>query len=698
MAKRRKDKNIRYQVFTTLMLLVVAALMLRLLTVQVVHRQKFLVLAKDQHRIVRTLSPERGKIYDRHGSVLAFNVPAVTVVANVDSIVDPYKIAHQLSPIIGMSPTDIIKKIRSGRNWIELAKQQPPEVRDRIERFQYKYIGCRDELRRRYPKRFTASQVVGFTRSDGAGGYGLELAKEAELKGKPGTAVMQKTGRARLFSHPHFPIREARDGFDMVLTIDWRYQWIAEQELKRTIAEYNAKGGSVVIMEPSTGEVLAIASEPNFDPNEYDQYNDLAWKLKAITDQFEPGSTFKPAMMAAMLDANYVDEEELVFCENGTWNVMGETIGDTKPHGWLTARDVLVLSSNIGMAKLAKEFDEYKMHAYAHKFGFGRKTDIELPGEISGVLKEPQDWVPFSQLAFSFGHEIAVTPLQMCGMYATLANDGVYVEPRIIKQMLRDGRPMYVDNAPKRRQVITPKTSRLMRDVLADVVGRGTGVNADLPDIEMCGKTGTAHLVQSTGGYASNRYISSFGGFFPRENPRITIFVMITEPRGAYYGGTVAAPCFRNIAQGIINLEGLDYFQSDSLKAQQIAEHRNRLLPNLVGLKRQDAQAVLRSKHLEFRFIGSGQIILQQDPLPGQRVTPDGVVYLTLDAEKHAVSDTVRVPELIDLPLRNAINLLAEQRLKVQINGNGKVVRQEPPAGEAVEPGHTIQIYCKAAI
>ncbi len=695
MAKRRKEKNIRYQAFTALMLLVIVVLMVRLVTIQVVQRQKFIALAQGQHRFIRTLQPERGKIYDRHGELLAFNVPAVTVVANVDSIVDAYKVAHQLAPIINISPNQIIAKLRKGSGWIELAKQQPPDVRQRIERFQYRYIGCRDELKRRYPKRFTASQVVGFTRADGSGGYGVELAKEAELKGKPGTAIMQKTGRARLFSHPHYPIHEPHHGSDLVLTIDSRYQWIAEQELKNTINEYNAKGGSVVIMDPNSGELLAIASEPNFDPNDYDNYNDFSWKLKAITDQFEPGSTFKPAMMAAMLDAGYVNEDELVFCENGKWDVMGETIRDTKEYGWLTARDVLVMSSNIGMAKLAKEFSKFKMYTYAHKFGFGQKSGIELPGEITGVLKKPSDWVPFSQLVFSFGHEVAVTPLQMCSMYATIANDGVFVSPRIIKNMFRENERVFAKNNPETRRVISSETSLLMRDFLADVVVRGTGVNAVLPNIELCGKTGTAHLVQVTGGYASDRYISSFGGFFPREAPRITIYVMIHEPRSAYYGGTVAAPCFRNIAERIINLEGLDYFQKSA--TGQLVENAPSLLPNLVGLQRQDAQSVLRANQLNCRFIGNGQTVIEQEPAAGAKVSKEGIVYLTL-ASAVPTTEPVKVPVLTDLPLRNAVNLLADRQLKAKINGSGKVIRQEPQAGELVEPGHTIQLFCKAAI
>ncbi|MBN1560468.1 penicillin-binding protein [candidate division KSB1 bacterium] len=694
MAKRRSQKNPRIGCFALFMAAFMLVLAIKLVSVQVLQRDEFVANAAGQQAKIVSLQPERGKMYDRNGSLLAFNVPAVTVVANADSIVDIHAVATRLSPLIGIPYETIVNKLRKSYGWVELARKQPPVMRDRIASLQLAHVGCRDDLMRRYPKGHIAGQVIGFTRSDGAGGNGLELARNDQLTGKPGTAILQQTGRARLFSHPHYPVRLPQNGDDLVLTLDFRYQRVAEQELQRTVEEYSAVGGSVVILEPSSGELLAICSAPNYDPNRYADYRDASWKLAAITDQFEPGSTFKPAMLSAMFDAGYKSEEDVVFCELGAWNVMGETIRDTKKYGDLSARNVLVYSSNIGMAKMAKGWDKRIMHDYARRFGFGQKSGLELVGEISGTLKHPKDWMPFSQLTFSFGHEIAVTPLQMCAMYATIANDGIYTSPRIIKEIVHDGKSVYFNATAERRRVITKETADLMRDILAEAVEKGTGINAAIDRVQICGKTGTAHVVQA-GGYATDRYISSFGGFFPKDKPKITIFVMIKEPKGGYFGGAVAAPCFQRIAERIVDLEGANYFQQDP---EQPFERSFAAMPNLVGLSKNDAVNILRKNGHNFRLYGDGAIIISQEPAPGDTIPDDDYIYLTTDF-KQALSDSLAsVPTVLDLPVRNALNLLAERHFKVEVEGSGTVVRQQPAPGDRVAIGEKIKIYCKAAI
>ncbi len=697
MAKKRSEKNARLGCFSALMFGFILILAVRLVAVHVVKRDKFVASASSQHAKIVTLEPERGKIYDRNGSLFAFNVPAVSVVVNADSVRDIHAVAVRLSPIIDVPYQTIVNKLRKGNGWVELATKLPVNVRDRVTDLNFEFVGCRDDLRRSYPKGSTGAQVIGFTRSDGVGGYGLEMAWNTKLTGKPGTAIMQRTGRARLFSHPHYPIRLPDHGDDVVLTIDYRYQRIAEQELQKTIEQYDAVSGSVVMLDPRSGEVLAICSSPTFNPNEYGKYNNSEWKLAAITDQFEPGSTFKPAMMAAMLDAGYAVETDQVFCENGTWSIMGETIRDTKRYGQLNMRDVLVLSSNIGMAKKAMDFDKRIMHDYARRFGFGQKSGIELDGEISGVLKHPKDWVPFSQLTFSYGHEIAVTALQMCAMYATIANDGYYVSPRIIKELYQDGNPVYFDAKAERRSVITKETSLLLRDFMSDVVTRGTGVNAAVDSLDICGKTGTAHVVRADGGgYAASRYISSFGGFFPKDDPKVVIYIMIKEPKGAYYGGTVAAPCFQQIAERLVHLEGLNYFKKDDIRNVLVDNH-SFAMPNLIGLEKEDAVKLMRNRSLDFRLYGDGSLIISQEPAPGDSIPENDFIYLTTDFS--TVRDSVlSVPSVVDLPLRNAVNVLSKRQLGVEIKGSGTVVRQDPRAGEQVAIGKKVRLYCDSVI
>ncbi len=698
MAKRRSEKNARLGCFTLLMSAFVFVLAIRLVSVHIIQRDKFVAEASSQNPEVLTLESERGKIYDRNGSLFAFNIPAINVVVNTEKVRDVHATAARLSPIINVPYDIIVKKIRKRSGWVEIAKKQPVEIEDRIAKLNMDYLGCREDLRRSYPKGRIGAQVVGFTRSDGVGGYGMELAWDDKLAGKPGMAIMQRTGRSRLFSHPHYPIRQPDHGDDVVLTLDYRYQRIAEEELQKTVEQYNALGGSVVIMEPVSGEILAICSSPTFDPNHYGDYGNSAWKLAAITDQFEPGSTFKPAMMAAMIDAGYAVETDQVFCENGTWNIMGEKIQDTQKYGMLTMRDVLVKSSNIGMAKKAMDFDKRIMHDYARRFGFGQKSGIELYGEISGTLKHPRDWVPFSQLTFSYGHEIAVTPLQMCAMYATIANDGYYVSPRIIKEVYQDGKPVYFDANAERRKVISEETAALMRDFMADVVTRGTGVNARIDSLDVCGKTGTAHVVRTdVGGYAANRYISSFGGFFPKDNPQVVIYVMIREPRGSYYGGSVAAPCFKGIAERLVRLEGLNYFKKDDSE-NVLVDNRAFAMPNLVGLEKDDAVKMMRTRSLDFRVYGDGSQIVAQEPAPGDSIPENDFIYLTTDIKTTVPDSVLALPSVVNLPLRNAVNVLTKRRLKVEINGSGQVVRQEPNAGAQVAVGDKVRLICKSEI
>ena len=695
MTSRKQHNFVRYNAFTGLMTFFLFVLIGRLVAIQLVNREALAAKAKMQHQILTQLKPDRGKIYDCNGILLAFNVPSVTVVANADSITDKHAVAARLSPIIGVTYAAIVERLRTNRGWVELAKRQPVAIREKVKRTDLPFVGCRDELMRSYPQGRTAGQVLGFTRSDGVGGYGLEMAMEQRLKGSPGTAIMQRTGRARLFSSPNFPIQDAKHGDDIVLTIDSRYQRIAERELQKTVWEYDAKGGSIVILDPKNGDILAISSDPGFDPNEYGNYGNYAWKLAAITDQFEPGSTFKPAMLAAMFDSGYKLPTDEVSCGNGRWDVMGETINDTKPLGNLIARDVLVYSSNIGMAKMAKDFDKNAMYDYAVKFGFGKRAGVELLGEINGVLLSPQRWVPFSQLTFSYGHEVAVTPLQMGSMYAAIANDGYYISPRIVKGIFRNEQPVRFDQKRVKRSAISTETSLLMRDIMEEVVERGTGVNAAIENVPICGKTGTAHMVKAGGGYAANRYISSFGGFFPKDDPQIVIFVMIKEPRGAYYGGTVAAPCFKRIAQGILDLEGVDYFNADKSEMADIAPQ---VMPNVVGMAKSDAVHFMRRNGIAFRMFGSGAIIGEQEPAPGDSLPADALVYLTTTPPASIIDSVVVVPSVTELSLRNAMNVLAEKNLGFSIQGAGMVERQRPSAGESAAKGSKVELVCKAAI
>jgi membrane peptidoglycan carboxypeptidase len=291
-----------------------------------------------------------------------------------------------------------------------------------------------------------------------------------------------------------------------------------------------------------------------------------------------------------------------------------------------------------------------------------------------------------------------VTPLQMCAMYATIANDGYYVSPRIIKEVYKDGKPVYFGAHAERRAVISKDTADLMCDFMADVVTHGTGVNAHVDSLDICGKTGTAHVVKANGGgYAAHRYISSFGGFFPKDDPQIVIYIMIKEPRGAYYGGSVAAPCFKRIAERLVHIEGLNYFKKENPENLLVDNHAF-AMPNLVGLEKDDAIKMMRTRSLDFRVYGDGSLIVAQEPAPGDSIPDHDFIYLTTDMNMALRDSVVAVPSVIDLPVRNAVNLLTKRQFKVEIQGSGAVARQEPSAGEMVAVGRKIRLVCKSVI
>lgn len=696
MARRKSQNNPRIAATVVIFTAMFAVLALRLVELQIIEHETYVKKGEVQHFQKQDLMPRRGKVFDRHQAPLAINVPAVTVIVNKNQVKDRYRLAVQSAQVLDVDAETILKKLDQSGDFVEIARKCSIQDWNRLKALDLSGIDIRKEYKRQYPKGKTASQIIGFTDIDGIGRYGIEGAQNSVLQGKPGLEILVKTATSSAFPHPRYHRRTAVNGDDVVLTIDYRYQRILEEEIERTVNQYNAESGTAVLMHPETGEIFAMCSAPLYDANYYRHYSMDAWRLRAITDQFEPGSTFKVPVMAAMLDAGYRKPSDTVFAENGTFKVMGEEIQDTKPHGTLTMREVIVHSSNIGNAKTVREFDKETLYTYLHNFGFGRKSGIQLLGEIAGILKKPNKWYPFTKLAMSYGHGVAVTPLQMACMFSTIANDGVYVPPRIIKGYRRQSQFYPFDDERNNQRVISVETARLMRTFMADVVARGTGVNAKMPELRLCGKTGTAHMVRPGGyGYYKHRYIASFGGFFPARDPQMCLFIMIRDPRNVYYGGTVAAPCFKRIVKRLVNLEGVDYFQkSDSIDQRQV--HNDSLIvPNFAGLKRKDA---VRLGHaLGFRVLcqGEGNVILDQHPAAGGQTEKKERIVLFTDTDSEM---NTTVPRVVGMSVRRAMNIIADNNLKYEIHGFGRVVQQTPQPGEKTAPGKKVALQCSNTV
>ncbi len=701
-SKSRRTDQKRLTLFYRVAGFIVFLLVLRLIQIQVVQREKYSVLADIQYKYEIKLNPVRGAIYDRRQRQLAMNVPSVSIVGYPGEIRDKTATAQKLSRVLGISSAALAAKLHTRKDFVYLMRRVNKSLGVHVETLGLKGVGVLQETSRQYPKGSVASQLLGFTDPDGHGISGIEAAFDNTLFGVPGKAVLQKTavGNRHLFQRSEYPIKEAKNGNQIVLTIDQAYQTIAHQELRRTILETSADSGVVIIMEPYTGEVLAMASEPSFNPNHYGKYASSAFRLRAVTDIFEPGSTFKLVPMAGLIHEKKYQPEDRIFCENGEFKVAGETIHDVHKYGWLSLHDIIVKSSNIGMAKSVQKVDRGLLYRYARDFGFGTKTGIELPGEVNGQLRNMADWSGFTPYAMAFGHEIAVSPLQMCNMFSTIANGGVLMRPHIIKEILNaDGRVIQRNGVQAVRRVIDERTANILKQMMADAVREGTGQRAWIEGVSVCGKTGTARMVRRDGGgYIRGQYIANFGGFLPQEKPRFVIYVMIDNPKGSYLGGDVAAPCFRRIAEQIMFHKGVDIEAEEGSDLElKFARNDNRVVPNLVGYDRSTAQKIANRMDLDLAIDGRQGIIVAQQPQAGATVEQRTAIQVV--CQPMVPSGAPRqVPRVIGLPMRNAVAVLAGAGIDAMVTGSGKVVQQAPPPGRTLGREEQVLLTCETSV
>jgi len=392
--------------------------------------------------------------------------------------------------------------------------------------------------------------VIGFADIDNKGLEGLELRYDHYLKGEYGYSHIIKDARQRelLIEKSFIP---PKDGFDLVLTIDETIQYITERALEESFIKHNAKGAIVIVMDPKTGEILALANRPTFDLGNFNKSKPESWRNRAVADMYEPGSVFKIVTASAALDEDKINEEDKFFCENGEYRVGGHILHDHRPHGTLTFREVIEQSSNIGTTKAAQKLGAKTIYKYAKQFQFGKITGINLPGEVPGVLRNTSFWSKTSIAAIPIGHEVAVTALQLVCAVSAIANDGVYMQPFVVKY-IRDQQGELIKEFKQEEiaRVISPSTARRVKAILAGVVDHGTGQRAKMADIIAAGKTGTAQKVID-GEYSHNKFYASFIGFAPVEDPQIAMVVVFDEPHPSHYGGTVAAPVFKKITEDI---------------------------------------------------------------------------------------------------------------------------------------------------
>ncbi|MFH1440831.1 MAG: penicillin-binding transpeptidase domain-containing protein [Candidatus Omnitrophota bacterium] len=537
----------------------------RLLFIQFFRSDYLASLAKKQHNLFVELEPLRGAIYDSNLKPLAVNilVDSVYTSPNALSNKDKQKIVKLLPSILNVDPAYLKDKLSRKKHFVWLSRKITPEQSEAIKKLDIKNVDFIKESKRCYPNGYLASHVIGFAGLDNKGLEGLELYYDSYLKGEAGWGLFlrdAKQTKLDLWEKMVLP----KDGYDLVLTIDEVIQYIAERELDKVFKQYKAKGACIIVMDPHTGAVLALAGRPTYDLNKYSSVSQDSRRNRLVCDMAEPGSVFKIITASAALEENKLSEETKVFCENGAYKIASHVLHDHRPHGILTFREVIEQSSNIGTSKIAQMLGEDTLYKYIRSFGFGSKTGIDLPGEISGVVREPRYWSKISIATVPMGQEVGVTALQLAGEISIIANGGQLMKPYVVEEISDKSGEVIKEFYPVMlNKVVSLDTANRIKKILVGVVEKGTGRMAKMNDFTAAGKTGTAQKLEPNGRYSHSKFIGSFIGFAPAEDPVISIVVMVDEPYPVYFGGVVAAPVFKNVAS-----DTLKYLRSKEMPGE----------------------------------------------------------------------------------------------------------------------------------
>ncbi len=526
----------------------------RLLYIQFFRSSHLAELARKQHSVVIELEPRRGTIFDVNLKPQAVNITVDSVYASPNEIKPALKaaVARKVAQVLELDAQSVQQKLAQKKSFVWLARKISDEKAQKLRQMGLKGIGFIKESKRVYPNGYLASHLLGFAGLDDVGLEGLEMAFDKYLRGEKGWTLLLRDARQQKLALAEW-MMEPRNGGDLVLTIDEVIQYIAERELEAACRKHNARGGSIVVMNPHTGAILALANQPTYDLNTYKSSSRDARRNRAVADMFEPGSVFKIVTASAALEEKRFDERSRIYCENGAYRVASHTLHDHEPHGWLTFKQVIGESSNIGTVKVAQALGAPTVYKYAKLFGFGARTNVDLPGEINGILKDPKQWSKVSISAVPMGQEVGVTSIQLACAIAVIANGGVLVKPHVVAEV-RDTFGELIkafDHQPVRR-VISESTAGRMRKILQSVVVEGTGRLAKVPGYSSAGKTGTAQKLEPGGGYSHNKFMGSFIGFAPVDDPAIVVAVTLDEPHPVYYGGVVSAPVFSNVTGDVL--------------------------------------------------------------------------------------------------------------------------------------------------
>jgi len=649
----KSGKWLRFRVASILILFLVlyVALASRAFQLQVVSGETLKKLADGQHKKSLTLYPERRFIFDRNGQKLAATVMADSVYVDPSNVKEHRKVSSKLSSILGIKRQKIVKALSNQGSFRWVARQISPIKAERIRALNLEGVHLIQEPKRFYPHREMAGHVLGFAGLDSTGLEGLEVKYDEYLKGVPKEVVWGRDAKGQKIY-----LSDNADGMDdgscsLFLTIDSKIQYIVESQLREAIEGTGARGGSVIVMDPRTGEVLAMANEPMFNPNTFSIYPADARRNRAVTDCFDPGSVFKPFLAAAALEEGLIAESDTFDCENGSYTVGNRVVHDAQNEKFqeLSLAEIIKYSSNIGSIKVAERLGRKKFYHYIKMFGFGSKTGVDLPGESSGILRDSNDWDDIDFATIAFGQGISVTAIQLVAAMSAIANDGVLMKPHVVRCMVNKKGMVVKEFKPEEvRRVISPETSHRIASIMTDVVEgeEGTGRNARIANLSVAGKTGTSQKFDfDRGRYSDDKVEASFIGFFPADDPHLVIFVVLNEPEKDRWGGTAAAPVFRKISEQILRCsnnsmklgdvaagegnEGVKIIQASTVTEiiSRSTQVDKSVIPDFEGMSIREVLRISQGRGIDVKIAGSGWA-LRQNPAPGVRIVENQRCYV----------------------------------------------------------------------
>lgn len=626
----------------------------RAVHVQIIQQKELSARAERQFLKHVEVTPRRGIIFDRNQEELAVSLDTHSVYASPLKITKPRMAGRKLAKALGLPAKGVIKRLKGERGFVWIARRVSPDKAKAVRELELTGVGLVMEPRRFYPYTTLACHVLGFAGLDAQGLEGLEKKHDRVLKGQGHTLTSLRDALGRTIHLTPAAFTQLPEGNHLMLTLDKGVQYRVEKILAETVAKFKAKGGQAIVMLPQTGEILAMASVPVFNPNVFGSYPQPTFRNRTITDTFEPGSTFKTFVAAAALMSRKVSLDQLFDCEQGSWSIGDRVIHDTHKYGKLNLADIVKLSSNIGVAKVGQTVGSKDFYKAIRAFGFGQPTEVDLPGESRGILRPASAWRPVELANICFGQGVAVTSLQLAQAFAAIANGGVLMRPYVVRAEVDSSGRLIAETQPRVvRRVMGAREARILTGMLQRVTEEGgTGTKARVGAIPVAGKTGTAQKVKPGGGYSRTDYMSSFIGFLPADDPQVMVMVVIDTPQPSHYGGTVAGPAFSQIARAALDAMGMQ--PQGGLQAAQAPPQT-------------EAVMLKKSKGLDGEYAG-------MDP---QRLLALGLV-----------------PDLRGYTLRQVLQISGKVRLSLA--GWGRVVAQDPEPGKPVGKGLSLQLAPRA--